>query len=150
MSQFKIKRNDVYNQIYFKSTVFNIRLYKCKCDLNAIVTKTQCHQNTNITKRQMSSNWKCDKNSNVIKTHLSPNHKCYQVQISPLGLISAYFYLPNGVGTTRCPGLVHIYPNGLPGHGLSDSRVVVISKQIPFENLDNDSFGKNPWYKWVY
>ena len=59
------------------------------------------------------------------------------MQISPRGLTFAFIYLPNGSGTTRSPGLVHINPNGLPGHGLSDSRVVfkVLSEIEYCQNL---------------
>ena len=47
--------------------------------------------------------------------------------ISPHGLPFIFLYLPNGSGTTRSPGLVlnQITLNVLPGHGLSDSRLVL-------------------------
>ena len=47
------------------------------------------------------------------------------MQISPLGLTFVFLYLPNWTGTTRPPGLVHINPHGLPGPGLSDSRLAI-------------------------
>ena len=109
---------------------------KCEFHLNAIVTKTQmsqthkCHQKANVIKLEMSPKLKCHHNSNVIKTQLSPKHKFHQnanvikTQISPLGLTYAFINLLNGSGTTRYPGIVLISPNGLPGHGLSDSRLV--------------------------
>ena len=40
------------------------------------------------------------------------------------GLPFIFLYLANGSGTTRSPGLVFNQTlNGLPGHGLSDSRL---------------------------
>ena len=59
---------------------------------------------------------KCHQSANVTRT-----------QISPLGLTFVFLYLPNRNGTTRPPGLVHMNPNGLPGHGLSDYRLVFSS-----------------------
>ena len=103
---------------------------ECKCHQNANVTKTQmspkrkCHQNENIP------NHKCPQNANATKTQIRPKNKCHQkanvttTQISPLDLTFLFLYLPNGSGKTRSPDLVHINPNGLPGHGLSDSRLV--------------------------
>ena len=49
---------------------------------------------------------------------MSPKCKCWKTQTSPKLDISN---LPNGSVPTRSPGLVPIYRNGLPGHGLSDS-----------------------------
>ena len=108
---------------------------KRKCHLKAIVTKMQvsprrkCHKKANVIKLKMSPKLKCHKNSYVTKKQMSPKRKCHQnanvtkTQFSPLGLTFAFIYLPYGSGTTRCPGLVHNNPNGLPAHCLSDSRV---------------------------
>ena len=58
---------------------------------------------------------------------MSPKQKCHQkanvtkMLISPIELIFVFLYLPNELGKIRSPDLVHINPNGLPGHGLSDS-----------------------------
>ena len=61
----------------------------------------------------MSLKGQCHQNANVTKT-----------QISPLELTFIFLYLPNGSVKNRSPDLVHINPNGLPGHGFSDSRLV--------------------------
>ena len=123
---------------------------KRKYHLNAIVTKTQmspkrkCHYKANVIKLQMSPKLKYHDNWNVSKTWLSPKRKCHQnanvtkTQILPLGLTFPFIYLPNGSGTIRCPGLVLINPNGLWGHGLSDSRLLnmiclqLLQKKGPF------------------
>ena len=62
----------------------------------------------------MSPKGQCHQNANVTKT-----------QISPLEL--TFVYLPNGSGKNRSPDLITINPNGLPGHGLSYSRLVLHS-----------------------
>ena len=62
----------------------------------------------------MSFKGQCHQNANVTKT-----------QISPLEL--TFVYLPNGSGKNRSPDLITINPNGLPGHGLSYSRLVLHS-----------------------
>ena len=41
LSKLKLQLNDVSNQIYFKSTVFNIRLYKRKHNNNLLNKKSQ-------------------------------------------------------------------------------------------------------------
>ena len=69
--------------------------------------KCKCHQNTNVTETKISTKHKCHPNTNDTKLKYRKNRN-----------------LPNGSGTTRSPGLVHINQNGLPGHGLCDSRLV--------------------------
>jgi hypothetical protein len=111
---------------------------KPKCHQNAIVIRTKCHQtqiSSNVTKTQMSPKRKCHQNANVPKhkicVTMSPKHKCHQnvnvtkTQISPLEL--TFVYLPNGSGKNRSPDLITINPNGLPGHGLCYSRLVLHS-----------------------
>ena len=86
--------------------------------------KRKCHQNANVTKMQMCQNTK-------FVSQMSPKHKCHQnvnvtkTQISPLEL--TFVYLPNGSGKNRSPDLITINPNGLPGHGLCYSRLVLHS-----------------------
>ena len=106
-------------------------LPKSKCHQNANVTKMQMSQITNVTKTQMSPKRKkipkpkCHRNTNVTNRPMSPKRECHQNSNSPLELPFVFLYLPNGSGKTRSPDEVHINPNGLPGHGLSDSRLVL-------------------------
>ena len=86
---------------------------KGKCHQIEIFTKTQMSQKIKLNKKQLSPKCTCHQNPNVTKT-----------QISPLVQTFVFLYLPNRTGTTSPPGLVHINPNGLPGHDLSDSRLV--------------------------
>ena len=82
-----------------------------------IIQKCKFHQNANVTKRPMSPRGQCHQNANITKT-----------QISPLELTFVFLHLPNGFGKIRSPDLVHINPNGLQGHGLSDSRPCCICR----------------------
>ena len=66
----------------------------------------------------MSPKLKCHKKLNVSKTQFSPKslsikHKCHQNTTFTTWINPCFFYLPNGSGSTRSPGLVHINPNGL-------------------------------------
>ena len=94
---------------------------KRKCHQNANIIKTQmslkgkCHQIEIVTKTQMSHKKLCNQNAIVIKIQMSPKPKCCHL---------------NWYGTTRPPGLDHINPNGLPGHCLSDSRLVQIVAKL--------------------
>ena len=106
---------------------------KSKCHQNANVTKTQMSPKCKYPKTQMSPKLKCHQIANNTKTQMSPKGQCHQnanvtkMQISPLELTFVFLYLSNGSGKTRSPDLVHINPNWLPGHGLSDSRLVFVS-----------------------
>ena len=125
----------------------------CNCYQNVSVNKTQmspkgkCHQIENVTKTQMGQNW------NVTKMQLSPKQKCHQnkkvteTKTSPLGLPFAFIYLPNGSSTTRCPGLVHINPNRLPGYGLSNYRLFWICGLVCAGQIlcNKKSFNNSPY-----
>ena len=78
-------------------------------------------QKQNDTETKISPKHKYHHNENVTKTQISPKYKCLKTQMSPKLIYHKNRSLPNGSSTTRCPGLVHIYPNGLPGHGLFTS-----------------------------
>ena len=83
------------------------------------IPKHKCNQNANNTETQMSPKQKCHQKANVTK-----------MLISPIELIFVFLYLPNELGKIRSPDLVHINPNGLPGRGLSDSRLVIVWSQF--------------------
>ena len=90
----------------------------CQCHHNANNTTTKmspkrkCHQKANVTKIKRLLKWKCHQNANFITwTFVFPN-------------------LPNGSGKTKSPDLFHINSNGLPCHGLSDSRLVCVHLSI--------------------
>ena len=106
-----------------------------KCHQNQNVTKTQlspkrkCHQKKNFIKL-VYQKLKCHKNSNVTKRQLSlkrkchQNKKCYKYANFTTGTNLCLHLSSTWDGTTKCPSLVHMDQNGLPCHGLSDSRVV--------------------------
>ena len=92
---------------------------KCNCPKTQMLPKGKCHQILNVTKTQMLRKLQCNQNAIVTKTQMFPKRKCYQnanfttwTNLCQMGLAQ--------------PGPVHINPNGLPGHGLSDSRLVLI------------------------
>ena len=104
---------------------------KCKHHQNENFPNHKCHQNANVTKSPIIPKRKCRRNANVAETQMSPKGQCHQnanitkTQISPLEPSFVFLYL--GSGKTRSTDLVHINANGLPGHGLSDSRLVLSS-----------------------
>ena len=108
-----------------------------QCQTPANIVSIKCHQSANVTKTEWSQKRKCHQNANVTKmqmsqklkfhqTQMSPNRKCPKTQNSPILIYHKNWNLPNRSCTTRSPGLVHINPNGLPDHGLSDSRLAFV------------------------
>ena len=119
---------------------------KCICPHNIIVIPTKMspklkyHKKASVIKTEMSPKCRFHQTANtkVTKTQMSLKCKCHQKaniwkrnfhQTSNIN-----WNLPNVSDTTRSPGQVHIIPNGLPGHGLSDSRLVN-NLTVDFERL---------------
>ena len=100
-----------------------------------MLLKMKCHQNANVAKRKMSQKLKVHQDTNVTKTQISTKRKCHQIANVFKMPVSKKTNIPKTQISQKLKAyklvrhdqssLVHINPNGLPGHGLSDSRLVL-------------------------